>query len=148
MQLQPGRPAIDFGASSPLWPVAVQGVNTPEKAAGEGSLEKGLKNVGSKFIAVEQLVAQSAETVKERNGILPPEITKGVSSWLGSGALVQVQKQNPKVVKGAMCIVCGGEGSIKLNGTCALRLQDAQREMDDAEQYLAKVEKQYANKRL
>ena len=47
-----------------------------------------------------------------------------------------------------MCIVCGREGSIKLNGTCVLRLQDAQREMDDAEQYLAKVEKQYANKRL
>jgi violaxanthin de-epoxidase len=78
------------------------GVNTPEKAAGEGSLEKGLKNVGSKFSAVEQLVAQSAETVKERNGILPAEVIKG----------------------------------------------DAQREMDDAEQYLAKVEKQYANKRL
>ena len=56
----------------------MQGVNTPEKAAGEGSLERGLKNVGSKFIAVEQLVAQSAETVKERNGILPPEISKGV----------------------------------------------------------------------
>lgn len=57
----------------------VQGVNTPEKAAGEGRLEKGLKNVGSKFIAVEQLVAQSAATVKERNGILPPDVSKGVS---------------------------------------------------------------------
>ena len=98
---------MDFGASSPLWPVAVQGVNTPEKAAGEGSLEKGLKKVGSKFIAVEQLVAQSAETVKERNGILPPEITKGVSSWLGSGAVVQVQKPNPKVVM-ELCALCAG----------------------------------------
>lgn len=58
----------------------VQGVNTPEKAAGEGSLEKGLKTVGSKFAGVEQLVFQGAETVKERNGILPPEIIKGVSA--------------------------------------------------------------------
>lgn len=44
-------------------------------------------------------------------------------------------------------------------GTCACTVaaieltlhvhpQDAQREMDDAEEYLAKVEKQYANKRL
>jgi hypothetical protein len=132
----------------------VQGVNTPEKAAGEGSLEKGLKNVGSKFSAVEQLVFQSAETVKERNGIMPTEIPKGVSAvavvWGLLTHTVFRSRVQETASRGGDGDVCGILACIPavVKDSYTLHLQDAQREMDDAEQYLAKVEKQYANKRL
>ena len=131
----------------------MQGVNTPEKAAGEGSLEKGLKNVGSKFSTIEQLVAQGAETVKERNGILPAEIIKGVSAVAvlrGPGRHNCLQPASSRGDDGRRCVwrVCLHDGCRAFKAACTLRPQDAQREMDDAEEYLAKVEKQYANKRL
>jgi hypothetical protein len=87
----------------------VQGVNTPEKAAGEGSLEKGLKNVGSKFSTIEQLVAQGAETVKERNGILPAEIIKGVSAVTVlrcPGTNSHLQPASSRGDDGDACSVC------------------------------------------